>query len=345
MPAADTRGAGRKGENRFHVASHSGPGQRAQDTQVSGQTSSRRGKNQRRSRRSTDVVPIPLPSKPHTASESQRSQTTFSRPTHAPEHSQPRTNNSKFPARNYERPAPYRLSDVRGRHLDPAPIVPVIAGGLLAKEHEWDIGYTAGFCEKSNTEAGLGVWWGPHDSRNLSEKCIGKQTIKRAELMSILRLLETNEITVKRLLIRTTSDYCIKCVKMIQVWKNNDWKTSGGKLVKNGGIIRCIAKYLEARANFGQQVVIAYAHSRKVDPGNDGAIALAVQGASLVCDRQEDWNALEGILECQLNRTIISLGRKAEETKVFGPQEVTESVLVEMSTKDQTVRIVHRLPI
>ncbi|KDR74631.1 hypothetical protein GALMADRAFT_249539, partial [Galerina marginata CBS 339.88] len=211
-------------------ASHSG--QRAQVTQVSSQTSSGRGKTQRRSHRSTD-----------------RPQTTFSRPTHklrvfpinAPVYCQPRTNTSRFPARNYERPAPYRLSDVRGRHPDPAPIVPVIPG------------------------AGLGVWWGPHDSRNLSERCIGKQTIKRAELMAILRLLETIEITVKRrLLIRTTSDYCIKCVKMIQ-------KTSSGKPVKNGGIIRCIAKYLEPRANFGQQVVIAYAHIRKTDLENDGA--------------------------------------------------------------------------
>ncbi|KDR74919.1 hypothetical protein GALMADRAFT_567793 [Galerina marginata CBS 339.88] len=84
MPAEDTRGDRKKGKNRnFHVvcakglsfesevltlrldlalAGHSGPGQRAPGTQVSRQTSSGRGRNQRHSRRSTDVVPVPLPS-------------------------------------------------------------------------------------------------------------------------------------------------------------------------------------------------------------------------------------------------------------------------------------------
>ncbi len=38
--------------------------------------------------------------------------------------------------------------------------------------------------------AGIGVYFGPSDPRNLSEKLIGKQTNNRAELTAAIRALE-----------------------------------------------------------------------------------------------------------------------------------------------------------
>ncbi|KDR74642.1 hypothetical protein GALMADRAFT_211655 [Galerina marginata CBS 339.88] len=259
--------------------------------------------------------------------------------------SQPRTPPSSSPARSSSPDVPH-LQD--SSHAGPSSVLaqpprhlePNISESLPVADLGWDVAFTAGFCtgtDGSSAEAGLGVWWGRQDPRNLSEKCYGKQTSQQAELLSILRLLETTEITQKPLLIRTTSYYCISCFKgQVQVWKANNWQTSSGRPVKNRGILRCISKYLEARANFGQQVVIAYVQCRNADVGNDCTKALAKLGAASAAQRQEpDWDALEDILERQLNRTIVGLGRGAVETEVLGPEDVTDNVLIEMRTKDK----------
>ena len=50
--------------------------------------------------------------------------------------------------------------------------------------------YTDGSCSnngKSNAKAGIGVYFGDNDSRNVSERINGKQTNNRAELLAILK--------------------------------------------------------------------------------------------------------------------------------------------------------------
>jgi len=78
-----------------------------------------------------------------------------------------------------------------------------------------DVVYTDGACAgngQHGSVAGIGVWWGPIDTRNLSERCPGRQTNNRAELIAIIRALETSPITSMPLVIKSDSEYAIKCI-------------------------------------------------------------------------------------------------------------------------------------
>lgn len=50
----------------------------------------------------------------------------------------------------------------------------------------WDVVYSDGACKgngKVGSVAGVGVWWGHNDPRNIAERCPGDQTNNRAELI------------------------------------------------------------------------------------------------------------------------------------------------------------------
>ncbi|KAF8913215.1 ribonuclease H-like domain-containing protein, partial [Gymnopilus junonius] len=131
-------------------------------------------------------------------------------------------------------------------------------------------------------------------TRNIAERCPGDQTNNRAELIAIMRVLETTPVTKKPLLIRTDSQYSIQCklneTCLVNVilnilitgflywmarWQQNNWKTSSGDDVKNAGIIRCISKHLDIRAKLGQRVQLEYVKGHSGEVGNDGADAMA----------------------------------------------------------------------
>ncbi|TFK79390.1 ribonuclease H-like protein, partial [Polyporus arcularius HHB13444] len=85
---------------------------------------------------------------------------------------------------------------------------------VIADESGWDVVYSDGACKgngKVGSVAGIGVWWGANDPRNLAERCPGGQTNNRAELIAIVRVLETTPHTKKPLLIKTDSKYSISC--------------------------------------------------------------------------------------------------------------------------------------
>ncbi|RDX43197.1 hypothetical protein OH76DRAFT_1237821 [Lentinus brumalis] len=85
---------------------------------------------------------------------------------------------------------------------------------VIADESGWDVVYSDGACKgngKVGSVAGIGVWWGANDPRNLAERCPGCQTNNRAELIAIVRVLETTPHTKQPLLIKTDSKYSIRC--------------------------------------------------------------------------------------------------------------------------------------
>ncbi|KDR85557.1 hypothetical protein GALMADRAFT_35681, partial [Galerina marginata CBS 339.88] len=146
----------------------------------------------------------------------------------------------------------------------------------------WDIVYSDGACKgngKVGSIAGVGVWWGPNDSRNIAERCPGDQTNNRAELIAILRVLETTPLTKKPLLIRTDSQYSISCFQFwISTWQKKNWCTAAGTPVKNAGIIRCISKHIDIRSKSGQKVVLEYVKGHSGFVGNEGADEMANRG-------------------------------------------------------------------
>ena len=78
--------------------------------------------------------------------------------------------------------------------------------------------YTDGACSnngKNNASAGIGIYFGIDDKRNVSRKIEGKQTNNVAELRAIIEtynIIEKDIINGKFIAIVSDSEYAIKCV-------------------------------------------------------------------------------------------------------------------------------------
>ncbi len=78
--------------------------------------------------------------------------------------------------------------------------------------------YTDGACihnGKKYAKAGIGIFFGLGDKRNVSERISGKQTNNAAELEAILRVFQIFEKEMKKgeeYVIMTDSEYAIKCM-------------------------------------------------------------------------------------------------------------------------------------
>ncbi|KAM0510958.1 hypothetical protein ACHAPE_010348 [Trichoderma viride] len=135
---------------------------------------------------------------------------------------------------------------------------------------------------RKGARAGLGVYFGENDPRNLAEKLLGeKQTNQAAELMAMLRALESvpEAQTVR---IHSDSQYSIKCVTEWPIgWKKKNWKTASNEDVKNSEIIRPILKKMDERTKAGGNTYFQWVKGHAANPGNIAADRLAVMGANL----------------------------------------------------------------
>ncbi|KAJ6520198.1 ribonuclease H-like protein [Mycena sanguinolenta] len=163
-------------------------------------------------------------------------------------------------------------------------------------ETGWDVVYTDGACKgngQAGSVAGVGVWWGEGDPRNIAERCPGDQTNNRAELIAILRVLEETPRTKKPLLIKSDSQYSINCFsEWLPKWKRNGFKTASGD-VKNAPLIKYLSAHLDARALRGQKVRLQYVKGHAGITGNEGADTQANIGATKPSEPERDWAKLE----------------------------------------------------
>ncbi|KAI9454389.1 hypothetical protein BJY52DRAFT_1225114 [Lactarius psammicola] len=165
-----------------------------------------------------------------------------------------------------------------------------------------DVVYTDGACSGNGQPrpvAGIGVWWGPSDPRNLSERCPGSpQTNNRAELIAIIRALETAPITPIPLVIKTDSKYAMQCVDTwIHRWRKHDFRTSQGTRVKNSELIMYANALISMRNQAGQDVKFQHVPGHAGEAGNEGADALAVRGCKLRKVEAPNWDELRLQLE------------------------------------------------
>ncbi|KAL1839989.1 hypothetical protein VTJ49DRAFT_952 [Mycothermus thermophilus] len=132
---------------------------------------------------------------------------------------------------------------------------------------------------KVGAAAGVGVYFGPNDPRNISERLEGlPQTNQRAELTAILRALESVDLD-QDLEIRTDSKYSIQCVTEWYInWERNGWRTQGGP-VKNLDLVQGVRKKIEEREAHGAGTQFIWVKGHATDPGNIAADRLAVSGA------------------------------------------------------------------
>ncbi|KAI5285617.1 hypothetical protein KEM54_000425 [Ascosphaera aggregata] len=159
---------------------------------------------------------------------------------------------------------------------------------LLPKDDEDDILniYTDGSSlanGRLGAQAGVGVYFGPGDERNVSEPLEGdRQTNQRAELTAILQALDIAPRS-RDVKIYSDSQYSIKCVTVwFHKWRSNGWKNAANKPVENKDLITTIIDRIEERDSLGSKTIFEWVKGHNKNPGNEAADQLAVNGARRV---------------------------------------------------------------
>lgn len=145
--------------------------------------------------------------------------------------------------------------------------------------------YTDGACEKNGkrgARAGVGVYFGANNPRNVSEPLAGpRQTNQRAELSAILRTLEILDFTpTKRLAIYTDSQYSIDCLtKWHRGWEFKGWINTKEEPVENQDLIKGALHLI--RTKHRGQVEFVKVRGHAGIQGNVRADKLAVKGRDM----------------------------------------------------------------
>ncbi|KAF6824892.1 RNAse h domain protein [Colletotrichum musicola] len=159
-----------------------------------------------------------------------------------------------------------------------------------AKDH--DKGNAKAIAKGPPAAAGVGVFFGDFDKRNISEPLEGEQqTNQRAELTALLRALECIPIT-KPVHIWTDSSYSINCAtKWYKIWEENGWKAQltaedrkkniTDKEVKNRDLVEAIRRKINERDTIGTLTDIQWVKAHDKTAGNIGADRLAAAGAKM----------------------------------------------------------------
>ena len=147
--------------------------------------------------------------------------------------------------------------------------------------------YTDGACSnngKSNASAGIGVFFGENDPRNISKKIEGKQTNNTAELTALIEVYSIIESDIQhhqKVAIVSDSKYAILCVTTYgekcqkKGWENID--------IPNKELVQQ-AYEIYQRHSVNIQFIHIEAHTNKTDIhslGNDSADKLANQAIGM----------------------------------------------------------------
>jgi ribonuclease HI len=139
--------------------------------------------------------------------------------------------------------------------------------------------YTDGSCSnngKQNAIAGIGIYFGENDSRNVSQLIDGKQTNNTAELTAILHLytiVKDDILSGKKIAIVSDSEYAIRCVTTYgKKCEDEGWE----KDIPNKELVMKLYQLYKNKTNV--KFLHIMAHTDKTDIhsiGNDGADKLA----------------------------------------------------------------------
>lgn len=139
--------------------------------------------------------------------------------------------------------------------------------------------YTDGSCSnngKENAFAGIGIFFGSNDGRNVSKKIEGKQTNNTAELSAIIEtyyIIENDIANGKKVVIVSDSEYAIKCVSSYgeKCCKKN-WEID----IPNKELVKTAYEIYKDKPNI--HFMWCKAHTNNTDKhsfGNDNADKLA----------------------------------------------------------------------
>lgn len=144
---------------------------------------------------------------------------------------------------------------------------------------------TDGACTKNGkhgAKAGVGVYFGEDDARNISTPLEGPvQTNNRAELRAFIHALEfaVDNPTVQ-VHIESDSSYCIKGYKTwIFSWVSRKWTKSNGGDVMNRDLWQEVWDLKLRMKEMGVTPVVSWVRGHNGHEGNEAADRLAVEGA------------------------------------------------------------------
>lgn len=139
--------------------------------------------------------------------------------------------------------------------------------------------YTDGACSnngKDNALAGIGIFFGINDNRNISKKIEGKQTNNTAELSAIIEtyhIIENDILNGKKIAIVSDSEYAIKCVSS---YGEKCYKKCWNVDIPNKDLVKIAYEMYKDKLNI--QFIHIKAHTNNTDIhsfGNDNADKLA----------------------------------------------------------------------
>ncbi|MBA42761.1 MAG: hypothetical protein CMF62_01985 [Magnetococcales bacterium] len=145
--------------------------------------------------------------------------------------------------------------------------------------------YTDGACSsngKNNANAGIGVYFGKNDPRNVSKTITGKQTNNTAELKAIYEVYRILKKEIKQgeeVTIYTDSIYALRCVTTYGKKQNeNNWKKS----IPNLELVKKIYKTFSKYPNVSFSHIKAHTNKKdKHSIGNYYADKLAVEAIQI----------------------------------------------------------------
>ena len=139
--------------------------------------------------------------------------------------------------------------------------------------------YTDGACSnngRDNALAGIGIFFGINDNRNISKKIEGKQTNNIAELSAIIEtyyIIENDILNGKKIVIVSDSKYAIKCVSSYgeKCYKKN-WNVD----IPNKELVKTAYEMYKDKLNIQFIHIKAHTHNTDIHSfGNDNADKLA----------------------------------------------------------------------
>lgn len=139
--------------------------------------------------------------------------------------------------------------------------------------------YTDGSCSNNgheNAQAGIGIFFGINDPRNVSRKIEGKQTNNIAELSAIIQtysIIEKDVSNAKKITIVSDSEYAIKCVTTYgEKCNKKNWDID----IPNKELVKQAYEIYKDKKNIQFMHVKAHTNSKDIHSiGNENADKLA----------------------------------------------------------------------
>jgi len=169
--------------------------------------------------------------------------------------------------------------------------------------------YTDGSCSKNGSiraKAGMGIYFGPDDPRNVSECVTGKQTNNTAEISAIIRTYDIIDEDIKlnkQIVICSDSQYAIRAVTTYgEKCDKNNWATQ----IPNIELVRKVYEIYKNKPNVRFQYIPAHTGKQDIHSlGNDGADKLA--------------NNAIGLEQCPYNKVYLEVPYiRKDEAKALG---------------------------